>query len=129
MKYLSLEQIVGLHELIVAETGGSQGIRDHGAIESAVAQPQAGFGGQDLYPTLAEKAAALSFSLVKNHAFVDGNKRIGVGAAILFLRANGYEIAADVDEQERAVLALAASETSREDWTQWVKEHLQEWKR
>ncbi len=78
-----------------------------------------------MYPTLAEKAASLSFSLVKNHAFVDGNKRIGWAAMRVFLRLNGHRIAADVDEQERAVLALAASETSREDWTAWVTKHLQ----
>ncbi len=129
MKYLSVAQIVALHESIITETGGSHGTRDMGAVESAVAQPQAAFGGQELYPTLAEKAAALSFSLVKNHAFVDGNKRIGIGATILFLRANGFDLTGDIDEQERAVLALAAGETSREDWTDWVTKHLQELKR
>lgn len=71
MLQISLDQIIRLQALLIAETGGSAGVRDVGAIESAVAQPQAAFGGQELYPTLAEKAAALSFSLVKNHAFVD----------------------------------------------------------
>lgn len=128
MIFLTVGDVLVLHEEVVRASGGSAGVRDMGAVESAVAQPQAAFGGQELYPTLAEKAAALSFSLVKNHAFVDGNKRIGWASMRVFLRLNGYEIAADVDEQERAVLALAAGETSREDWTAWVKEHLQEWK-
>jgi death-on-curing protein len=82
------------------------------------------FGGQDLYPTLAEKAAALSFSLINNHPFVDGNKRIGHAAAEVFLVANGFEINADVDEQERIVLAVAAGEMERDEWTQWLREHL-----
>ncbi len=72
MIHLTLEQIIQLHDLLVRETGGSQGVRDAGAIESAVAQPRMSFGGQELYPTLVEKAAALSFSLINNHPFVDG---------------------------------------------------------
>jgi len=77
MRYLSVEEILSLHSLLIAQSGGSQGLRDRGVLESAVAQPQAGFGGEDLYPSLATKAAALGHSLIQNHAFVDGNKRIG----------------------------------------------------
>lgn len=100
MTFLQLGDVLALHEEVVRASGGSAGVRDLGAVESAVAQPQAAFGGQELYPTLAEKAAALSFSLVKNHAFVDGNKRIGWTAMRVFLRLNGHQITADVDEQE-----------------------------
>ena len=117
-------QVLALHEMIVNETGGSHGLRDAGALDSALSQPQMTFGGQDLYPTLAEKAAALGFSLIANHPFVDGNKRIGIGAMILFLRANGQDISAKVDERERVVLAVAAGEMEREAWTQWVQTHL-----
>ena len=124
IEYLDVEDVLLLHADLIAESGGSDGVRDLGAVGSAVAQPQAGFGGQDLYPTLAEKAAALAFSLVKNHAFVDGNKRIGHKAMETFLVLNGHEIRADVDEQERAVLALASGETAREEWTNWVVSHL-----
>lgn len=124
MRYLSLEEIFALHEQVLARSGGSAGVRDMGAVESAVAQPQMGFGGQDLYPSLAEKAAALSFSLINNHPFVDGNKRIGHAAAEVFLLLNGYEISADVDEQEHIVLAVAAGEISRDEWTNWLREHL-----
>ena len=80
-------EVVRLHRLILDESGGADGIRDMGAIDSAVAQPQMTFGGQDLYPTQVDKAAALAFSLVRNHAFVDGNKRVGHAAMEVFLPA------------------------------------------
>jgi death-on-curing protein len=99
-------------------------VRDLGAVESAVAQPQMGFGGQDLYPTLGEKPAALGFSLVSNHAFIDGKKRIGHKAMETFLVLNGIELSAPIDEAEQIVLRLAAGELSREEWTSWVQAHL-----
>lgn len=124
MIHLTLEQIIQLHDLLVRETGGSQGVRDAGAIESAVAQPRMSFGGQELYPMLVEKAAALSFSLINNHPFVDGNKRIGLAAAVALLRANGSDLNTSADELEAAVLAVAAGEMGRDKWTQWLREHL-----
>ena len=84
MTFLTVGDVLALHDEVLRASGGSAGVRDAGAVESAVAQPQAAFGGQELYPTLADKAAALSFSLVKNHAFVDGNKRIGWAAMRVF---------------------------------------------
>lgn len=120
MVFLDLEDVLMLHEDLITQSGGARGVRDQGAIESAVAQPQMSFGGQDLYPTLAEKAAALGYSLVSNHAFVDGNKRIGHKAMETFLVLNGFEISASVDEQEAIVLRLAASELTREEWSTWV---------
>ena len=110
--------------MIVSQTGGSHGLRDEGALESALAQPQMTFGGQDLYPGLAEKTAASGFSLISNHPFVDGNKRIGVAAMILFLRANGFDLSGGVDEQEAVVLRVAAGEMPREEWAAWVQSHL-----
>ena len=124
MRYLSLEEVLELHRRVIARSGGSAGIRDEGALLSAIAQPQMSFGGQELYPTLVEKAAALSFSLIQNHPFVDGNKRIGHAAMEVFFVLNGFEIRADVDNAERAVLAVASGEMSREDWTNWLKQHL-----
>lgn len=82
------------------------------------------FGGEDLYPTIVDKAAALGFSLVMNHAFVDGNKRIGHAAMETFLVLNGLEIDASVDEQERVILQLASSEIEREDFVEWLKQHV-----
>lgn len=125
MNYPDVEQIIALHSIIIEASGGSDGLRDKGALESAVAQPQMGFGGQDLYPSLPEKAAALSFSLVQNHPFVDGNKRIGFVAMVVFLQANDHTLSGSVDEKEAIVLQLAASELSREAWTEWVRAHLQ----
>ncbi len=84
------------------------------------------FGGQDLYPSLAEKAAALGFSLVGNHAFVDGNKRVGHAAMETFLVLNGWELAAGVDEQEQTIWRLAAGSLKREEFTFWVQSHLQQ---
>ena len=124
MIFLTVEQVLELHRLIIETTGGSNGLRDRNAFESAVAQPQMTFGGSELYPTLAEKAAALSFSLIQNHPFVDGNKRIGLAAAVALLRANGYDLSGSVDEQERVVLAVASGETSHAEWTDWVRNHV-----
>jgi len=104
-------------------SGGASSIRDLGALESAVAQPRATFGCQDLYPTIAEKAASLCFSIVRNHAFVDGNKRVGHAAMEVFLYLTGYEISASVDEQEATVLGLAAGELDRATFAAWVREH------
>ena len=81
------------------------------------------FGGQDLYPTLADKASALAFSLINNHPFVDGNKRVGHAAMETFLVLNGHELAGDVDEQEAVILAVAAGQTSREEFTARVQTH------
>ena len=125
IRTLTLEEVLELHRLILEQSGGSQGVRDLGGLESAIAQPQMTFGGQELYPTLAEKAAAVGFSLVCNHPFVDGNKRIGHAAMETFLLLNGWELVAPVDEQESVILRLASSELNREEWTSWVRDHLQ----
>lgn len=85
------------------------------------------FGGQDLYPTLAEKAAALCFSLVQNHPFVDGNKRVGHAATEVFLMLNHFEIQASVDEQEELILSIASGIQSREDLVQWLEAHIIQW--
>jgi death on curing protein len=124
VRYLSLGEVVELHRRVVAQAGGASGLRNLGALESAVAQPRATFGGADLYPTLAAKAAALGYSLALNHAFVDGNKRVAHAALETFLVLNGYELAAEVDEGEQVMLALAAGAISREQLTAWVTRHL-----
>ena len=97
MRYLSIGEILELHRRVVEHSGGSPELRDLGALESAVAQPRMTFGGVDLYPDLVAKAVALGFSLIKNHAFVDGNKRVGHAAMETFLVLNGYELCASVD--------------------------------
>jgi death-on-curing protein len=124
MIYLTVEEVVRLHGLVVAQSGGRPGILDRGKIESAVAQPRMTFGGSDLYPTLAEKAAALDYSLTCNHGFEDGNKRIGHAAMEVFLVLNGYELDAPVDEHESMFLRLAGHQVTREELTAWVAAHL-----
>ena len=124
MRYLTLGEVVALHTRLLEVTGGAPGIRDLAALDSAIAQPKATFGGVDLYPTLVEKAAALCFSLVQNHPFVDGNKRVGHAAMETFLILNGTEIVASVDDQERLVLDLAAGRIDRAHLTDWLRQHF-----
>lgn len=125
MRYLTVEEVLELHRRVITISGGSTGVRDLGAIESAVAQPQMSFGGQDLYVGLAEKAATLGFALVCNHPFIDGNKRIGHAALETFLVLNGFELQADVNEQESVILGLAAGGLNREQFTAWVASRVQ----
>jgi death-on-curing protein len=124
MRYLTVAEVLSLHRLLIEQTGGAVGIRDLGALQSAVAHPQMTFGGDDLYPSLEEKAAALCFSLVANHPFLDGNKRVAHAAMETFLMLNGWELNAPVDEQERLMLSLAASQTSRDELVAWVRSRV-----
>lgn len=123
MKYLYPKQILYLHRAILEQSGGSAGLRDEGLLESAVYRPQASFGGQDLYPDLFTKAAALGHSLVSNHPFVDGNKRVGFEAIRLMLRLNGYDLHATVEEKLRFALAIAKGERSEQAIAEWLKPH------
>jgi death-on-curing protein len=120
MRHLSLGELIELHRRIIEQSGGADGIRDLGLAESALAQPQMSFGGDELYPTLADKASALCFSLVLNHPFVDGNKRVGHAAMETFLIMNGFELNADVDDAESVILHLAAGEIERREFNDWV---------
>lgn len=124
MRYLSLPEVIELHRLVISAAGGYHGVQDLGALESALAQPRMSFAGEDLYPTLAEKAAALCFSLVQNHPFLDGNKRVGHAAMETFLVLNGFEVEATVEEQERVMLAMAAGEMERSELLAWLSSHL-----
>jgi death-on-curing protein len=124
MRYLTLEEVIDLHALVLQQSGGMPGIRDANALDSAVAQPTMAFGGHDLYPSIADKAAALAFSLVMNHPFFDGNKRIGHAAMETFLVLNGHELSATADEQEQVILQLAAGQMKRPDFTDWVRNHV-----
>jgi len=124
MRYLSLQEVISLHSLIIAQSGGSSGLRDRGALESAVAQPEASFDGEDLYPDLSSKAAALGHSLIQNHPFIDGNKRIGHGAMEVFLLLNGHEIDASVDEQETIIIGVASGKISRIELSEWLHKHV-----
>lgn len=121
MRYLILREVIDLHHQIIDRSGGTNGIRDLGALESAIAQPRMTFGGVDLYPSVIEKGSALGFSIVLNHPFIDGNKRTGHGAMETFLILNGFEIEEKIDKQEQIILALAAGELERVDFTNWLR--------
>jgi len=121
MRYLTLAEVLELHRLIVEQSGVGVGLRDLGGLESALAQPQMTFGTEDLYKTIESKGAAICFSLVKNHPFVDGNKRIGHAVLETFLVLNGFELVADVDEAEQIILQLAAGQLARESLLDWIK--------
>jgi death-on-curing protein len=122
--YLSVEQVLELHETQIRMFGGSAGLRDRGALESAVARPAMTFGGEDLYPDVAAKAAALMHSLVMNHAFVDGNKRIGSSTAELFLELNGYRLGATDAEFEDSTFAVARGELDAEALAIWFRQRI-----
>lgn len=124
MRYLTLSEALELRERIIAQTGGSSGLREVGGLESALAQPRMTFGGAELYPTIAEKAAALGFSIIQNHPFVDGNKRTGHAAMEIFLVLNGYEIDKSVDEQETVILQVASGLLTRSAFTNWVNSSI-----
>ena len=123
MRYLGVSEIIHLHHGILESSGGSAGIRDLAALKSAVAQPRLPFAGEDLYPTLFGKAAALGFALVMGHPFVDGNKRVGHAAIETMLVLNGYEISAPLNEQEGCFLSLAMGKVSRDELITWIESH------
>lgn len=124
MRYLTLDEVLELHRRVVEQSGGAEGVRELGGVESAVAQPQMTFGSEELYPSIESKATALCFSLVMNHPFVDGNKRIGHASMETFLVMNGFELSSDVDDAEKVILTLAAGELTREELLDWVTAHL-----
>ncbi|MEN4040935.1 MAG: type II toxin-antitoxin system death-on-curing family toxin [Anaerolineaceae bacterium] len=121
--YLTPEQVLFLHSRLIAETGGEHGIRDLGMLLSALGRPQATFDEKELYPDLFSKAAALMDSLIRNHPFVDGNKRTAVTATALFLRANGYRLVVENDEMVRFTLACARSHVSLSEIADWFKRY------
>jgi death-on-curing protein len=122
--YLSLAQVVELQRELLAAFGGLAGIRDRGSLEASIARPAMTFGGEDLYADLAAKAAALIHSLVLNHPFVDGNKRVGAAAAELMLELNGLALAASDQEFEDVALATARGEMSAEALAIWFRQRL-----
>ncbi|MEI8132403.1 MAG: type II toxin-antitoxin system death-on-curing family toxin [Leptolinea sp.] len=125
MRYLRLSEILYLHGRIIEKSGGICGIRNLGGLESAIALPKQFFGGTELYPSFIEKAAVFCFSIVANHPFIDGNKRVGHASMETFLILNGTEITASVDEQTKVMLALASGEMSRETFVQWLRNNTE----
>ena len=123
-EYLSIAQVLHLHVLQTARFGGSRRLRDRGALEAAVARPQATFGGEDLYEDVAAKAAALAHSVIQNHPFLDGNKRVGAMALELFLLVNGHALRTSDEDLEDVVLAVARDGLAAEALAIWIRQRL-----
>jgi death-on-curing protein len=120
---LTKKQILMLHSQLIQETGGSAGVRDEKLLESALETPFQSFEGEELYPSTQAKAARLCYGLVKNHAMVDGNKRIGAHAMLVFLALNGYELEYTQKELSDTILNVAAGDMSYEELLNWMIEH------
>jgi len=123
MHFLTPEQVLFIHARLIAETGGEHGVRDLGLLQSAVFRPQAVFDGNELYPDIYHKAAALLESLVNNHPFVDGNKRTGITSAVMFLKINNYSLTASNQELETFVLSIASGEHTVDSIVEWLRLH------
>lgn len=124
MIQLTKQQVILLHREIIAESGGSPEIRDEGLLDSALNAPFQTFSGTELYPTILEKAARLGYSLIKNHAFVDGNKRIGAHTMLVFLALNDIEVEYEDNDFTQLILGIAAGEISAEQLLAWLQSHV-----
>lgn len=121
---LTKQQVILLHQDIIAQSGGSPEIRDEGLLESALNTPFQTFAGIELYPTIIDKATHLGYGLIKNHAFVDGNKRIGTHAMLVFLMLNGIEVEYEDEELIQLILGVAVGEISSEQLLAWLQAHI-----
>ena len=124
MKRFSREQILLLHEKIIAFSGGSTGVRDENLLLSAINSPYQTFGGEDLYPSLIEKAVRLGYNLIANHPFIDGNKRIGVHAFFVYLDIHGVKLEYNDKDLIKLIFKIASGLTSYEELLEWVKRHI-----
>lgn len=121
---ITLAKALEIHQLAIEEFGGSDGLRDEGTLLSALERPNSGFGDVEFYPSAAEKAAALLESIVKNHPFVDGNKRTGYTLARLTLLKSDFDLVATTDERYDFVVKIASGEMEYEAILAWIQEHL-----
>lgn len=123
MKIITERQVLMLHDQLIASTGGSNGLRDEGLLQSALAAPFQSFGGADAFQSIQQKAARLAYGLVKNHPFVDGNKRIGAHTMLVFLALNGIDLDYTQEELSEIILSVAASESGYDELLRWLLEH------
>ena len=121
---IDIQEVLVIHDTLIVQFGGSNGIRDYNLLVSAINRPFTGTGDTEFYPTIHEKAAALIESIVKNHPFVDGNKRTGYVMMRLFLLNNGFDIQASQDEKYTFVIRIASGSLSIEHITSWILEHI-----
>ncbi|MBQ3922748.1 MAG: type II toxin-antitoxin system death-on-curing family toxin [Spirochaetales bacterium] len=124
MNVLAKEQILLMHARLIEEFGGSDGIRDEGLLDSALNAPFQSFEGSELYPSIVEKAAHLGYGLIKNHPFIDGNKRIGTHVMLVFLGINDIRVDYEDDDLIAVILSSAAGKTTADDLFLWLKNHI-----
>ena len=126
MIILTIDEVIDIHEKLTAATGGSPGLRDMGLLESAVLGCTQTFGGEDIYPTVIEKASRMAYAICKNHPFIDGNKRVAVTALLVILRING--VALSFTQEDLIVLGLGIADGSigYEDIITWVNVHIEQ---
>lgn len=125
MKMLSKRQILLLHSMLVAQSGGMDGLRDEGLLDAATNMPLQTFGGQELYPTILEKAARLGYGLIRNHPFLDGNKRIGTHAMLVFLDINNITLSYEDEDLISTILHVAAGAMACDAFLEWLKAHVE----
>lgn len=124
MKILTKEQIFLLHSQLIKDFGGSTDIRDESLLDSAINTPFQTYDGKELYPTLLDKASRLCFGIVKNHPFVDGNKRTGTHAMLVFLAINGIDMEYNDTELIELILSVASGTKSDSDVLRWLQQHI-----
>lgn len=123
MIFFTFEQVVKLHSSLIAQTGGMDGLRDENLLDSALKTPFQTFSGGELYPSVFDKAAQLCYSLIENHPFLDGNKRIGVHLTLLFLKLNGVELEYSQQELVNFGLGIASGTVAKDEIKDWLKNH------
>ena len=125
MIWITADDVIQIHSLVIQRSGGMDGLRDRASLEAAVSAPMQSFGGQDLYPTTVEKIARLGYGLASNHAFVDGNKRIGAMMTQLLLKWNGFQMSLRSGELADMFIAIADGSAEESDLLDWIQEHLE----
>ena len=123
MKYLTREQVIKLHQALIEASGGSSGIRDEGILDSALKTPLQTFDENELFPSVLDKAVRLAFGLIKNHPFIDGNKRIGTHAMLIFLALNNIMLSYKDEELIDIILKVASGKANENDLYTWIKNH------
>ena len=125
MIWITADDVIQIHSLVIQRSGGMDGLRDRASLEAAVSAPMQSFGGQDLYPTTVEKIARLGYGLASNHAFVDGNKRIGAMMTQLLLKWNGFQMSLRSGELADMFIAIADGSAKETDLLAWIQRHLE----
>lgn len=125
MIWITTDDVIQIHSRVIQRSGGMDGLRDRASLEAAVSAPMQSFGGQDLYPTTVEKIARLGYGLASNHAFVDGNKRIGAMMTQLLLKWNGFQMSLRSGELADMFIAIADGSAKESDLLAWIQEHLE----